>query len=207
MNSLREIIRENKIVSILRGIEKEKVIKLVEVLKEEGIKIFEITLNTKDCFEIYSEIKEKFGKEIYLGLGTVNTLEECKKAHKLGVDFFLTPALNEDVLKYSVENNINILPGVFTPTDMLKCLSYGIETLKLFPAADLPLSYVKNVKGPLDNIELVAVGGVDEHNLSDFLKAGYIGAGIGSSLADKELIKNSDWDGLRIKAKKFTSVL
>ena len=90
--------------------------------------------------------------------------------------------------------DIPLLPGVLTPTDVAVCLEYGYTIMKLFPAGDMPPSYIKSLKGPFDGTEYVAVGGVDAGNIKTFLDNGFIGAGIGSNLIPKEYVKNDAWD-------------
>ena len=86
------------------------------------------------------------------------------------------------------------MPGVMTPTDVALCLSYGYDTMKLFPAGDLPMGYIKSLKGPFSGTEYVAVGGVGPANIQQFFDAGFIGVGIGSSLAPKNLVQEGRWD-------------
>lgn len=96
-----------------------------------------------------------------------------------------------------------ILPGVFTATDVETCLEYGYDTLKMFPAGDMPLGYIKSLKGPFDGTDYVAVGGVGLENVKDFLAAGYIGAGIGSNLITKEMIAEGNWKGAEERVRAF----
>ena len=89
-----------------------------------------------------------------------------------------------------------MIPGVFSPSEAALAMRYGFNYLKLFPAIDLPDSYIKNLKGPFGNIEFMAVGGVEKDNIEDFFKAGFRSVGMGSSLIKKDYLKNQDWDSL-----------
>ena len=128
-----------------------------------------------------------------IGAGTILTRKDAESALQAGADFFLSPSSNPEVLDYCRTNGIPLLPGVFSPTDVSVCLSYGFHTLKLFPAADLPLQYIKSLKGPFPNTEFVAVGGVTPQNTSMYLNSGFVGVGIGSSLVDKTLFREKNW--------------
>ena len=86
-----------------------------------------------------------------------------------------------------------MLPGALTPSDVTKCLKYGFSVIKLFPAGDMPKGYIKSLKGPLDETEYVAIGGVNRDNLADFIRQGYLGVGLGSNILPKEAVANRDW--------------
>jgi 2-dehydro-3-deoxyphosphogluconate aldolase/(4S)-4-hydroxy-2-oxoglutarate aldolase len=90
-----------------------------------------------------------------------------------------------------------LIPGIFSPSDVSLCLSYGYNLLKLFPANIFPLSYIRDLKGPFPQTEYIAVGGVNEKNYKNFLSAGYVGVGIGSNLFPKKFVLNNDWDSIR----------
>ena len=86
-----------------------------------------------------------------------------------------------------------MLPGALTPSDVTTCLKYGFDVIKLFPAGDMPKGYIKSLKGPLDETDYVAIGGVNRDNLADFIRQGYIGVGLGSSILPKDAVAKADW--------------
>ena len=132
-----------------------------------------------------------------IGAGTILNIEDLKKiTSETELDFIFTPSVNEEVLKYSKKNNINLIPGVFSPSEVALCLNYGFRLLKLFPAENLSETYVKNLKGPFNNADFIAVGGVTKDNILSFFKMGYLGVGMGSSLIKTDFLKNNDWDSL-----------
>ena len=188
-------MERSKITGILRNIRKEDVLKTGEILIKHNIRDFEVTYNSKDSLEIVKMLKKEFSNA-RIGMGTILTVEELKEAEQLGAEFILTPSVNEEVLKYAKENKIDMIPGVFSPSEAALAMRYGFNYLKLFPAIDLPESYIKNLKGPFGNIEFMAVGGVEKDNIEDFFKAGFRSVGMGSSLIKKDYLKNQDWDSL-----------
>ena len=101
---------------------------------------------------------------------------------------------NAGVLAFCRDRNVMLLPGVLTPTDVAICLQYGFRTMKLFPAGDMPRSYIKDLKGPDDNTHYVAIGGVAPDNIPEFRRAGYLGVGLASSLMPKDKVAARDWD-------------
>ena len=108
-------------------------------------------------------------------------------------------------LEFCRKNNIPLLPGVLTPTDVAVCLEYGYSIMKLFPAGDMPASYIKSLKGPFDGTEYVAVGGVKTDNIRSFFEQGFIGVGIGSNLVPKEYVAAGAWEKAAEHIRKIVS--
>ena len=197
---------KSKITGILRNVKKEDVLKVGEILIKHNIKDFEVTYNTKDSLEIVKMLKKEF-PEARIGMGTILTVEELKKAEESGAEFILTPSVNEEVLRYSGKNNIDLITGVFSPSEVALALRYGFNYLKLFPAIDLPDSYINNLMGPFDKVEFMAVGGVEKDNITDFFKAGFKSVGMGSSLIKKSYLESKDWENLDKHVKEIAEIL
>ena len=197
---------KSKITGILRGIRKEDILKVGEILIKYNIKDFEVTYNTKDSLEIVKMLKKEF-PDARIGMGTILSTDDLKKAEEAGAEFILTPSVNEEVLKYSRERNIDIIPGVFSPSEVALALRYGFNYLKLFPAIDLPDSYIKNLKGPFDKVEFMAVGGVEKDNITDFFRAGFVSVGMGSSLIKKTYLESQDWESMEKHVKEIKNIV
>ena len=197
---------KSKITGILRNVKKEDVLKVGEILIKYNIKDFEVTYNTKDSLEIVKILKKEF-PDARIGMGTILTVEELKKAEESGAEFILTPSVNEEVLKYAGENNIELIPGVFSPSEVALALRYGFNYLKLFPAIDLPVSYINNLKGLFDKVEFMAVGGVEKDNITDFFKAGFKSVGMGSSLIKKSYLESKDLEKLEKHVKEIAEII
>ena len=197
---------KSKITGILRGIRNEDILKVGEILIKYNIKDFEVTYNTKDSLEIVKMLKKEF-PDARIGMGTILSTDDLKKAEEAGAEFILTPSVNEEVLKYSRERNIDIIPGVFSPSEVALALRYGFNYLKLFPAIDLPDSYIKNLKGPFDNVEFMAVGGVEKDNITDFFRAGFVSVGMGSSLIKKTYLESQDWESMEKHVKEIKNIV
>ena len=199
-------MNKSKITGILRNVKKEDVLKVGEILIKHNIKDFEVTYNTKDSLEIVKILKKEF-PEARIGMGTILTVEELKKAEESGAEFILTPSVNEEVLRYSGKNNIDLITGVFSPSEVALALRYGFNYLKLFPAIDLPDSYINNLMGPFDKVEFMAVGGVEKDNITDFFKAGFKSVGMGSSLIKKSYLESKDWEKLEKHVKEIAEII
>ena len=199
-------MNKSKITGILRNVKKEDVLKVVQILIKHNIKDFEVTYNTKDSLEIVKMLKKEF-PEARIGMGTILNVEELKKAEESGAEFILTPSVNEEVLRYSGKNNIDLITGVFSPSEVALALRYGFNYLKLFPAIDLPDSYINNLMGPFDKVEFMAVGGVEKDNITDFFKAGFKSVGMGSSLIKKSYLESKDWEKLEKHVKEIAEII
>ncbi len=186
---MREIVKENPILAILRGVDDEILFDYAEAIINGGVNFFEVALNSPGALTQISALKKRFGSSIRLGAGTAITVERAKAALEAGAEFLLSPSTNEDVLAFAEDSGIPMLPGALTPTDVSLCVRHGFYTVKLFPAASMPMNYVKNLKGPLDNTEYVAIGGVNADNMTEFIKNGYLGVGLGSNILPYEAVE------------------
>jgi len=191
-SEMRKIAEDSKIIAIMRGVPLKYAVDFAKVCADGGIKALEVALNSENALEEISLIKEKLGDKLRVGAGTAITVDLAKDARKAGAEFILTPSVFEDVVKYATETDLPMLPGIFTPTDVGICYRYGIDTFKLFPAGNMPLSYVKLLKGPFDDTEYVAVGGITREEIRMYLNAGYIGAAIGGGLFDRKLLESGN---------------
>ena len=190
---MRELFQKNKICAIMRNIDSDYVEEYAAAAVRGGINMFEVAMNSGDACRQIRLLKDRFGDRVHVGAGTVISQERCRIALDAGADFFLTPSVNTGTIEFCLKNQLPVLPGVMSPTDVDICLYYGITVMKLFPAGDLPPSYVKSLKGPFDQTDYVAVGGVSGDNIRDFFANGFIGVGIGSNLFPG-IGGNRNWD-------------
>lgn len=195
-----DLIKENYVVAIIRGVEKKDIIPVVEALYKGGIKLVEVTMNTDGAVEMLSMLNKKFGNELFIGAGTVLEVEEAKKAIAAGAKYFVTPNVDEEIIRYAINHNVDILPGVMTPTEVVQAYKAGAKIVKVFPTSILGSSYIKELQGPLSHIPMVAVGGVRPENVADFIKAGAVGIGVGGSLIDKAAIADGNFEIITKKA-------
>ena len=209
--NILEAVRRYNITAILRGISEERLKNVVQALFDGGIRLLEVTFNQKspskleDTARAIQWAKQCFGTELHVGAGTVMSPQEVLAAKQAGAEFILAPNVDEAVIRLAVAQGMCAIPGAMTPTEIAQAYAAGAEIIKLFPAGNLGLGYCKAVMAPLNHIPMIAVGGIDQHNLPSFLKAGFIGAGIGSSLTNRELIEKEDYAGLKALAEEFVS--
>lgn len=191
---MHSIVVKNPLLAILRNVPLEKTIDYAEAVVKGGVSLFEVALNSEHGYEQISMLRDHFGDRCMVGAGTAISMERVKKAVDAGAQFLLTPGTPEDVLEYCAAQDYYMLPGVLTPCDVAVCQKYGYKTMKLFPAGSMPATYIKDLKGPFDDTDYVAIGGVSPDNIGSFFAAGYIGAGLASSLMPKDVIATEDWE-------------
>ena len=207
--TILEAMKQYRITAILRGIDREHLEPVVEALYAGGIRLLEITFNQgsatrlEDTAAAIARVKEIYGDRLHVGAGTVMSVEEVAAAHRAGAEFILAPNVDEMVIRAAVDRGLCAIPGAMTPTEIAGAYNAGAQIIKLFPAGNLGLGYCKAVMAPLNHIPMIAVGGVDQYNLPSFLKAGFLGAGIGSNLTDRKLIQAGDYQGLKALAEEF----
>lgn len=209
--NILEQIREHKMIAILRGVPVEQTADVAQALYDGGVRLLEITFNQKsetklgDTKQAIMMVKEKLGDKMTVGAGTVMAVDEVHAAKDAGAEFALAPNVDEEVIKEIVNCGMEAIPGAMTPSEITDSYRWGASVIKLFPAGNLGLSYCKAVMAPINHIPMIAVGGVDEKNLSEFLKAGFVGVGIGSSLTDKKMITEKRYDDLKALAERYVA--
>lgn len=191
---MEQIFKKHKVCAILRGLPEHECLFYARAAYQGGIRLFEVAMNSENPTRQIERLKKDLGKDALVGAGTVTTLERCRQAAAAGASFFLTPSVSTQVLEYCRSHDIKLLPGVMTPSDVSLCLEYGYRTMKLFPAGELPPSYVKSLKGPFDGTEYVAVGGVKRDNIRSFMENGFLGVGIGKGLIPEAYRKKGMWE-------------
>lgn len=160
-----------KITIILRGLAYDKVRMICQVIaKSKSIKNVEITLNTPDVYAMIQKISDEFKGQLYIGAGTVTNLEEAIQAVESGAEFLLSPVVLDDaVIQYAKSQDVLTVSGAFTPSEIHKAYHAGSDIIKVFPATSVSQTYFKDIKAPLGDIPLMAVGGVNRDNGQEFL--------------------------------------
>ena len=197
-NKILKEIESGKIIAILRKISEKSLLPLVGALLDGGIKLIEITFDQKGdpltTARGIDRICGKYGGSIQVGAGTVMTVEQAELAHKSGAGYIISPNTDPAVIGRTKELGMISIPGALTPTEIVAAHDIGADIVKLFPAGELGMNYIKALTAPITHIPLMAVGGVNLGNIAEFFKAGLMGVGIGSAITPKNLIENGDFD-------------
>ena len=204
-----EYVKERKIVAIVRGLSPEYLIRLGHAFEEGGIGLMEVTYNQsapetwKDTANGIEAVEKEFGDRLLVGAGTVITLEQVSMTYNAGGHYLVTPTTQPEIIRAGKALGLGLYPGAFTPSEILAAYEAGADAVKVFPASCLGPGYIKAIRAPLSHVPLMAVGGVNEKNAADFIKAGCVGLGVGGNLVNKEWIRNGEWEKITALAKEF----
>lgn len=204
---------QERIIAIVRGIESEKCLKVAQALYEGGIRLMEVTYDQKapdswkSTAQAIGNISKQFVGKLLVGAGTVTTPELVELTHSVGGQFIISPDTNVDVIRRTRALGLVSMPGALTPSEILTAHSAGADIVKLFPAADLGPGYLKAVRAPISHVKMMAVGGISESNIGQFLAAGAIGAGIGGNLANRTWIEEGQFDKITQTARALVAAV
>ena len=208
-----QTVEKEKIIVIVRGVEREKLIPLAEAMYQGGIRLLEITysangkVSDEDTAGNIRLLAKHFEGRMYIGAGTVLTEKQVELTAQAGGKFIISPDTYPEVIKKTRELGLVSMPGALTPSEMQTAHRSGADFIKIFPITSLGASYVKAVKAPLSHLKMLAVGGVDENNMAEYLKAGINGFGLGSNIIDKKKIAENDWAGITELAEKYVALV
>ncbi|AJA46695.1 putative 2-dehydro-3-deoxyphosphogluconate aldolase [Clostridium pasteurianum DSM 525 = ATCC 6013] len=193
-----------KVTIILRGYNYNQTETVINALIGSSINSVEITMNTKGSIDMISDFHRKYGDRIHIGAGTVTNLENVKRAVNAGAEFILSPVLlSREIINFCKENSVITIPGAMSPTEIYKSFEDGADIVKVFPAVECGSKFFKDVKAPLGELPLMAVGGINKENSREFLSNGADFLGIGSGVFNKEDILNENMAGLMNSLNEF----
>ena len=210
----KKLIEKGKIIAILRKVDKQFIRPVAQALIAGGISLIEVTFdqsceegiqNTLASLEI---LNKDFSNSICVGAGTVMSEKQVKMAVDAGACYMISPNTDKKVIECHQKNQEPVsIPGALTPSEVALAYEYGGDIIKLFPAGELGIPYIKAIRAPLSHIPMMAVGGIDENNLADFMKTGITGVGIGSGITRNDLIREGRFEELTMLAKTYTGQL
>ncbi|MGG4491028.1 bifunctional 4-hydroxy-2-oxoglutarate aldolase/2-dehydro-3-deoxy-phosphogluconate aldolase [Metabacillus idriensis] len=177
-------IKNRGVVAVIRGATPESIISIGNALKDGGVTALEITMETPRPASVIEAASSYFGDDVLIGAGTVLDPETARMAILSGAKFIFSPTVRKETITMAKRYGVISVPGAFTPTEILTAYEYGADLIKVFPADAFGPSYLKNIAGPLPHIPLMPTGGVDLHNTADYIKAGAVAVGAGSTLVN-----------------------
>lgn len=213
MHSFVKEFSECKIIVICRGIAEEEIVKVATALYDGGIRFMEVPFNQADPGSFSATackikaVKEALGGKMHVGAGTVVTMEQFEIAKQAGAEIIVSPTLEEDVIAATKAAGLISMPGCATPSEMTKAYKLGADLIKLFPASQVNLKTIKEIRVPLNHLPLVCFGGVSADNIQDVLATGVVGVGVASSVLDKQALENKDYGKITALAKALTGQL
>lgn len=208
-----EAIKKEKIIVIVRGIGKEKIVPLCKAMYDGGIRLLEMTydasgrISDEETAENIKALCSLFGDNMYIGAGTVLNEKQVVLTKEAGGSFIISPDINKEVIKKTIESDMVSMPGALTPTECNLAYNYGADFVKLFPADTFGPSYVKAIKAPLSHINITAVGGINLNNIPAYITAGVCGFGVGTNIVDKKLIEDENFEEITKLARQYVEVV
>lgn len=206
-------IEKNKIIVILRGFNKEQLLKTVDAMEKGGIRLVEVpfdqtgNVSAKETASYIKAIKESFNGRIRVGAGTVMSVEQVELAYNAGAEFIISPDCYQPVIQKTRELNMVSIPGSFTPTEVANAHRYGADFVKFFPNSEVNISYLKALMTPLSHVKFLAASGISADNILEYISIGVKGVGIATNIADKTAIFSNDYQKITTLAKTFTDLL
>lgn len=196
MGEFMERLSAARIIAIIRGdFPSAYLVRIAESLAAGGVNLLEITLNSRGALEEITRLRGAVGPDAMVGAGTVRTPAAARQAIDAGAEFLVAPNFDAGTVDEARRAGVPHLPGVFTPTEAHDASAAGCRIVKLFPADSVGPAYLRAIRAPLDDIDFVAVGGVDAENVGDFIRAGAIAVGVGSSLVPRAEISAEELRG------------
>ena len=195
------------IIAIVRTERPEPIPEICDALLKGGIQAIEITLTVPDALSAIRQVRKQFDARIFLGAGTVLSVEACRAARDAGAEYVVTPVTKPEVIQEANRQQIPIMSGAYTPTEAQFAHELGADFIKLFPADQLGPTYIKALRAPLPHLRIVPTGGVDPQTAPAFLEAGCAALGAGSSLVSARWVREKNWTEMTAQAARFVEVV
>ena len=208
-----KLVDQEKIIAIVRGVDPDTCLKVAEALYAGGIRLLEVTFPQKnpELFQATADaiamIKSAFAGRMRIGAGTVLTVEQVEMAAKAGAEYIISPNVDTDVIRRTLELGLVSMPGALTPSEVMIAHNAGADYVKLFPIGVMGTAYVKAIMAPISHVKMLAVGNISSDNAADYLKAGVVGLGVGGKLVNKDAIAAGDFEKLTKAAEELIAAV
>lgn len=200
-------VRESGLIAILRHTEASLAVETAVALRDAGVRVVEVTMNTSGALDMLRAIRDHAGDTMIVGAGTVLMPEGVDRAVDAGATLIVSPHLDEAIVRRATSVGVAVVPGAFTPTEIFRAWNSGASLVKVFPSGPVGPRYIRDVLAPLNDIPLVPTGGVNLENAAEFIRAGAAALGLGSALVDPKLVANRQFDRLAATARQFVAAI
>jgi len=183
-SAVAERIRRHRLIAILRRVEPQRLLlDLVAELAADGVRVLEVTFDGASAAEDLVAVKQRLhGSDVMVGAGTIVSGERMDAALAAGAQFLVAPTLDLAIVAEAVDRGVPVIPGAYSPTEIALAWDSGATFVKVFPVSSLGPSHIRELRGPLRDIEMIATGGVDATNTAAYLEAGCVAVGVGGAL-------------------------
>ena len=204
---IKQII-ETGVIPVVRATSADEAMRAIDAIREGGVSVLEITMTVPGAVGVIEQLSKKYGTDVLVGAGTVLDPETARACMLSGAQFIVSPALNVETIACCRRYGVAIMPGALTPTEVVQAWTAGADFVKVFPAGALGgASYLKALKAPLPQIQLVPTGGVSLKTAADFIKAGASALGVGADLVDLKAIRDGQASVITERAKQFVEIV
>lgn len=197
------LFQKEPVMGILRGVTEDSLDGVLETAISAGLRFLEITWNTSRADFLIYNAAQKYSDQISLGAGTIRSVEDAQKALDSGAEFLVSPGLNEKVAAFCRDKNTAYFPGALTPTEIETAWNLGAVMVKVFPSSQFGPGYFELIKGPLQDVKLMAVGGVKPGNVQQYLQAGADAVALGGSIFSVHRMQNKEFLAIRKDIEEF----
>ena len=197
------LVRDTGVIAIMRAQSSEQLIAAADAIRAGGVRAIEVTMTTPGALDVIAQASARYGEEVLFGAGSVLDAETARAAILSGAGFIVAPTLSLAVVALCNRYGIPVMPGCYTPTEMLTAWEAGADMIKLFPASVGGPALIKAIRAPLPQLEIVPVGGVNLDTAAAFIACGASALGVGSSLVNQKLLDAGDMQELTRRAKAF----
>src|SRR5438105_710016 len=203
---LRQVL-DCGIVAVVRSPDSQQLVEVTRALADGGVTVVEITMSVPNALEVLRQVRQALGDRVLLGAGTVLDPETARAVLLAGAEYIVSPTVNLEVIRLCRRYDKLVMPGAFTPTEILAAWEAGADIVKVFPADVLGPAFFKALRGPLPQVKLMPTGGVDLATAAEYLKAGAVCLGVGGQLVDAKLVAARQFDRLTELARKYVDAV
>src|SRR5712692_2136073 len=195
------------IVAVVRSPDSQQLVEVARALADGGVTVVEITMTVPNALDVVRQVRHALGDRLLLGAGTILDAETARAALLAGAEYLVAPTLNRDVIRVCRRYDKLVMPGAFTPTEILTAWEAGADIVMVFPADVVGPAFFKALRGPLPQVRLMPTGGVDLTTASSFLQAGACCLGIGGQLVEPKAVAERNFDRIRTLAKQYVNIV
>lgn len=201
-------IRDLGLIPVVRAASDDEAMRAVDAIREGGVDVLEITMTVPGAVRVIEQLADRYGDQVLVGAGTVLDAETARACLLAGARFIVSPSLNLDTISLCRRYGVAVMPGALTPTEVVTAWQAGADMVKVFPCGALGgPSYIKSLKAPLPQIEMVPTGGVNLKTAADFIRAGSAALGVGADLVDTRALQAGDAASVTAKAREFVALV
>jgi 2-dehydro-3-deoxyphosphogluconate aldolase/(4S)-4-hydroxy-2-oxoglutarate aldolase len=197
------VIRRTGVIAIMRTQSSKQLLSAADAIREGGVCAIEVTMTTPGALSVIERAAARYDQDVLFGAGTVLDAESARAAILSGAQFIVAPTLDKDLISLCRRYSVPVMPGVYTPTEALTAWQGGADMVKIFPSSVGGPAYIKALKAPLPQIDMIPVGGVTVDNTAEFIRAGAVAVGVGGALINQKLLDSGELATLTRRARRL----